>query len=340
MKKHELKHHGIKGQKWGVRRYQNKDGTLTNAGKNRYNDISNSSSTTKKKGLTDKQKKYLKIGATAVGVGLAAYGVYRLKKSGKLDQLVGKGKQYIEGTVGSTFSKKLSSSSITKDLKAVNPNFKTGQIGYRMNCGNCSIAYEMRRRGFDTQALSNENGMKVASFGEYFKGLKSESFCELSDSAKFDIINFDKANSMDSKGTLLKRKQLVQSSIEKTMLKQYPSGSRGTIYVPHIVGGRSAAHFFNWSILDGKVSFTDAQSASDATYLFGLFNNKDKTGIKTIRLDDLEPNYETLNKVIKGSKELHIDSKEFDTYRLRGESFIMDTLSSTQRKMFDRIKKH
>lgn len=34
--KNELYHHGVKGQKWGVRRYQNKDGTLTDAGKKRY----------------------------------------------------------------------------------------------------------------------------------------------------------------------------------------------------------------------------------------------------------------------------------------------------------------
>lgn len=29
----ELRHHGVKGQKWGVRRYRNYDGTLTEAGK-------------------------------------------------------------------------------------------------------------------------------------------------------------------------------------------------------------------------------------------------------------------------------------------------------------------
>lgn len=32
----ELRHHGIKGMRWGIRRYQNKDGSLTPAGRKRY----------------------------------------------------------------------------------------------------------------------------------------------------------------------------------------------------------------------------------------------------------------------------------------------------------------
>lgn len=35
----ELAHHGIKGQKWHVRRFQNEDGTLTEAGKKRYDKL-------------------------------------------------------------------------------------------------------------------------------------------------------------------------------------------------------------------------------------------------------------------------------------------------------------
>ncbi len=34
--KNELWHYGIPGQKWGIRRFQNEDGSLTAAGKDRY----------------------------------------------------------------------------------------------------------------------------------------------------------------------------------------------------------------------------------------------------------------------------------------------------------------
>ena len=58
-----LQHHGIKGQKWGVRRFQNKDGSLTLAGKRRqkqddgpiHEDYSKSHDTKSVKSMSDKE---------------------------------------------------------------------------------------------------------------------------------------------------------------------------------------------------------------------------------------------------------------------------------------------
>lgn len=62
----ELYHHGIKGQKWGVRRYQNKDGSLTPAGKKRSKaDIRRDKMNKLKDNdkLTDKERKIAEYGS-------------------------------------------------------------------------------------------------------------------------------------------------------------------------------------------------------------------------------------------------------------------------------------
>lgn len=81
----ELYHHGVKGMKWGVRRYRNKDGSLTAAGKKRYSEEESKAndSNNKKKGLSDRQKTAVKIGAAAAGTLLAAYGAYKVGKLAK-----------------------------------------------------------------------------------------------------------------------------------------------------------------------------------------------------------------------------------------------------------------
>lgn len=57
----DLYHWGIKGQKWGVRRYQNKDGSLTPAGKKRYD---NDGATNKSKHRLGLEEKYRQRGMT------------------------------------------------------------------------------------------------------------------------------------------------------------------------------------------------------------------------------------------------------------------------------------
>ena len=68
-----LMHHGIKGQKWGIRRFQNKDGTRTALGKRREKTDGN-----RKFALSDKQKSALKIAGGVAIAGAAAYGVSKL----------------------------------------------------------------------------------------------------------------------------------------------------------------------------------------------------------------------------------------------------------------------
>lgn len=53
MYENELYHYGVKGMKWGVRRYQNTDGTYTTAGKKRRNNDNSSDITKLAKKLAD-----------------------------------------------------------------------------------------------------------------------------------------------------------------------------------------------------------------------------------------------------------------------------------------------
>ena len=78
-----LEHHGVKGMKWGVRRYQNADGSYTDAGRRRRLNLSD-----------DTKSKLKTAGKVALGVSAAAavgYGAYKVGGSRAIKRAVTKG---------------------------------------------------------------------------------------------------------------------------------------------------------------------------------------------------------------------------------------------------------
>lgn len=103
----ELYHHGIKGMRWGIRRFQNKDGSLTPTGKKRYDDSTpkqikknnhrlkledkyrqKGASQKEAEALAEKRIRGEKYVAAAAGVTLAACAAYYAHKRYAVDKVI------------------------------------------------------------------------------------------------------------------------------------------------------------------------------------------------------------------------------------------------------------
>lgn len=157
----ELYHHGILGQKWGVRRFQNKDGSYTNAGKKRRNQ---SGDNTEK---NEKVKRGTKTGAVVCGSALAAIGSAYLYKTGRLDGVIDSGKDIFE----SAFNRKVA----TKNSKVINIH---------------DSIPERDRKMFDThQKLMDD--LKAAIDREFEYNLNNPRYSKPRGSSTFDFNSYD-----------------------------------------------------------------------------------------------------------------------------------------------------
>jgi hypothetical protein len=195
----ELYHHGIKGQKWGVRRYQDENGRLTSAGREHLYGSANKSGVIKSNGKSFRksastnienvsnrkanlktQYAYIAAGTAFLGggVALAATGVLSpgaligipmvasgVKNIATDHAAMTKSKKFAKERAASPPSdipglkKKTRQMTPEEDMERVNPEYKNLDQNSKSNCVMCTCAFEMRRRGYDVTAQLASNGV-------------------------------------------------------------------------------------------------------------------------------------------------------------------------------------
>lgn len=150
-----LMHYGVKGMKWGVRRYQDKNGRLTAEGKEHYG--TGKSAANQEKGMS-----ILALYAAYYGVVLGA------------TALIYGGAAAAEAVESNARNKRLykddNPNKITPEsLKKVNP--KWGKPEYSKNCTKCAVTTELVSRGItDYQAGKSNGGYTCKDQAKWFKG--------------------------------------------------------------------------------------------------------------------------------------------------------------------------
>ena len=163
----QLMHHGIKGQKWGVRNgppYPIKEG--------QHSLREQTASGDKKAGGLLEAYAVAYLAALALSVTLAPLAVKKADER--------KSKEYEEDYYGQRKIKNLSdapridpsSMSMDEHMKSINPDYP--DMGATQNCMFCTTAMAMRMKGYDVQAEKCPDGWSSNNLKNTFNNFKSE----------------------------------------------------------------------------------------------------------------------------------------------------------------------
>ncbi len=116
MENRELKHWGIKGMKWGIRRFQKKDGSLTPEGKKRYddNDLEDYHKQKVKEERKERTKKLIKVGIAAATTAAVIYGIKKYRDA-QNEGIVEKGESVFKKMMDESKKTKATVKDVTND---------------------------------------------------------------------------------------------------------------------------------------------------------------------------------------------------------------------------------
>lgn len=230
--------HGVKGQKWGVRRYQNKDGTRTAAGKKHAEESKT------RKGLSDNQKRAIKIGAAVTATALVAVGGVYLYKTHKLDGLINIGKSSLstadilglDDKMVANNKPDLTEKYLHEAATNINPS------GSSTNCGSVSSAVIHNIKTGNKVIALDSVPEHMREPGK--KGYDPKKLIECYENAKW----------IPKSG--MNRKAL-SDSIEQEILS-YGDGATGLLYTDGFAHDK-AGHYFAWANVKNKVHIIEGQ---------------------------------------------------------------------------------
>lgn len=205
------------------------------------------------------------IVASAVGLTAAAY----YDETGQLNSAILKGKEFIHGKQFGPFERKnkFANAAFTPDevldnvVKGINPHYK--ELGGQMNCRRNTIAYELRRRGFDVTATPSSLGYGQSETGLVNALTPGKQNINATDSI-MRMVSRGKGItgrvSGDDRSFIASRVKVDNPRDHNNLLKAFsnqPSGARGEI----LFDFGSFGHSMAYEIFDGKPVIFDSQKA-------------------------------------------------------------------------------